>query len=88
MIDFLKNLDRRWIFLLMLLSVAIPILFQTQFEETPSKLSIAVFAQLEKLEEGDKILLAFDFDPGSEGELGPMATAFVRHCWRTQLNYM
>lgn len=85
MIDFLKNLDRRWIFLLMLLSVAIPILLQTQFEETPSKLSIDVFAQLEKLEEGDKILLSFDFDPGSEGELGPMATAFVRHCCEKKL---
>jgi len=69
----------------MLLSVAIPILLQTQFEETPSKLSIAVFDQLEKLEEGDKILLSFDFDPGSEGELGPMATAFVRHCCEKKL---
>ena len=79
MLDFLKNLDKRWIFLLMLLSVAIPILLQTQFPETPSGLAEAVFEEIESLQEGDIILLAFDFDPASEGELGPIATAFVRH---------
>jgi hypothetical protein len=26
------------------------------------------------------VLLAYDFDPASEGELGPMATAFAYHC--------
>ncbi len=31
------------------------------------------------------MLLAFDFDPASEGELGPMATAFVRHCCEKKL---
>ena len=79
MYDFLKNLDRRWIFLLMGLAVAIPILAQAQFPEKPSGLAVAVFDEVEKLNEGDRILFAFDFDPGSEGELGPMATAFVRH---------
>jgi hypothetical protein len=29
--------------------------------------------------------LAFDFDPATEGELGPMATAFVRHCCEKKL---
>ncbi len=80
MYEFLKNLDRRWIFLLMGLAVGLPILLQVQFPETSTDLADAVFNEIEKLEEGDKVLLAFDFDPASEGELGPMATAFVRHC--------
>lgn len=80
MYDILKNLDRRWIFLLMLLSVAVPILFQLEFPEQPTGLSQSTFDEIERLEEGSKVLLAFDFDPASEGELGPMATAFVRHC--------
>ncbi len=85
MYEFLKNLDRRWIFLLMLLAVAIPILMQAQFPEKPTGLAVAVFDELDTLNEGDRVLLSFDFDPASEGELGPMATAFVRHCCEKKL---
>ncbi|MFQ5733139.1 MAG: hypothetical protein ACE5KM_14450 [Planctomycetaceae bacterium] len=87
MYEFLNKLDRRWIFLLMLLSVAIPILFELQFPETPTLLSQATFDAVEEVPEDGKIMLAFDFDPASEGELGPMATAFTRHCcerWKEQ----
>src|SRR5262245_42810426 len=72
-----KKLDRRWIFLAMGLAVAIPILGQLTFPETPTGLARSVFDEIEKLREGDPVLMAFDFDPASEGELGPMATAFV-----------
>lgn len=79
----LESLDRRWIFLLMLWAVLVPIYYigltgQT-FPEVPGGLAIATFDEIEKLQEGDPILLSFDFDPASEGELGPMATAFVKH---------
>lgn len=80
MIKFLKNLDRRWIFLCMMLAVAIPILFQKTFPEVPTQLVQDVFDEVEKLPEGSNVMLAFDYDPASEGELDPMATAFVRHC--------
>ena len=80
MFEFFKNIDRRWIFLLMFLSVAVPILLQTTFPEKASAMAQAVFDEVDKLPEGSKILLPFDFDPASEGELGPMATAFTYHC--------
>jgi hypothetical protein len=79
MLEILKNIDRRWIFLMMFLAVALPILVQASFPEKATGLAEAVFEEIEALEEGDKLMLAFDFDPASEGELGPMATAFVRH---------
>ncbi len=85
MYEFLKNLDRRWVFLLMGLAVGLPILLELQFPETPTELAEDVFLEIESLEEGDKVMLAFDFDPASEGELGPMATAFVRHCCEKKL---
>jgi hypothetical protein len=76
-------LDRRWIFLLMFWSVLLPIYYigvtGHTFPEVPSALARATFDEIERLNEGDPILLAFDYDPGSEGELGPMATAFVKH---------
>lgn len=85
MYHFLQNIDRRWIFLLMLLAVAIPILFQLQFPETPSLLAQSTFDEIERLEAGDRVLLAWDYDPASEGELGPMATSFARHCCEKRL---
>jgi hypothetical protein len=89
MYEFLKNLDKRWVFLLMFLSVAVPIYVIGKtgktFPEVPTVLSIAVFDAIEALDEGDPVLLSFDFDPASEGELGPMATAFVRHCAEKKL---
>ena len=72
MYEFLKNLHRRWIFMLVFLCVAIPILLQAQFPEKATGLAEAVFDEVDKLEEGAPVLLAFDFDPASEGELGPM----------------
>lgn len=79
-IDRLARLDRRWVFLMMLAAVAIPILIKLQFPETPSQQSQAVFDEIELLPEGAPVLLAFDYDPASEGELSPMATSFVLHC--------
>ena len=80
MLDTLQNLDRRWVFLMMGLAVALPILLQLEFPETPSVLAQAVFDEIETLQPGDRVLLAWDYDPAGEGELGPMATAFARHC--------
>lgn len=85
MYTWLKNLDRRWTFLLMFLAVALPILFQLHFPETTTPLSRAVFDEIEKLKPGDKVLISFDYDPGSEAELGPMATAFVHQCCEKKL---
>ena len=85
MYELLANLDRRWIFLLMGLSVGIPVLLELKFPEKPTQLAQNVFDEIDKLTPGDKVMLAFDFDPSSEGELGPMATAFVRHCCEKRL---
>ena len=84
MLKALEHLDRRWIFLLMGLAVAVPILVigvtGKTFPETPTPLAQSVFDAVNDLPSGSKILLSFDYDPASEGELGPMATSLVRHC--------
>lgn len=80
MLDLFRHLDRRWVFLAMLLAVGIPILAQKTFPEYPTPLVQATFDKLENLPEGSNVLIAFDYDPGSEGELAPMATSFLRHC--------
>ena len=76
----LNNLDRRWIFLAMFLAVAIPILARLVFPEVVSKQAKMVFDAIDELPNGSNILLSYDFDPASQGELLPMAQAFTRHC--------
>jgi hypothetical protein len=85
MYAWLQHLDRRWIFLSMFLAVALPILSQLHVPVTTTDLSQAVFDQIENLKPGDKILISFDYDPGSEAELGPMATSFVHQCCEKKL---
>ena len=80
MSEFFRNLDRRWIFLVMGLSIAIPMLMGVVFPEEPSQEVLDVFNAVEDLEDGSNILMAYDYDPASKGELEPMAAAFVRHC--------
>jgi hypothetical protein len=85
MYDFLRTLDRRWIFLLVLLAISVPILLGLKFPETPTEQVRNAFEEVERLKPGSRVLLSFDYDPASEGELGPMATAFVRHCCQKRL---
>ena len=80
MLRFLQHLDRRWIFLLMFLAVAIPVLTGVTFPEKPSEMSNRVFDAIQDLPNGSVVLMAFDFDPASKGELQPMASALTRHC--------
>lgn len=89
MIEFFAKLDKRWIFLLMFISVSVPIYIIGKtgktFPEVPTILAEETFKAVEELNEGDPVLLSFDFDPASEGELGPMATAFTRHVCEKKL---
>lgn len=79
MYEMFRDIDRRWIFLLMLLAVVVPILMGVRFPEKPSPMVYDVFSTLDDLPEGSNVLMAFDYDPASKGELQPMAAAFTRH---------
>src|SRR5687767_8277186 len=76
----LAQFDRRWTFLLMGLAVAVPLLFGLRFPEKPSPTVEDVFAAIDELPRGSRILMAYDYDPASQGELHPMAAGFTRHC--------
>ncbi len=73
------NIDRRWIFLLMLLAVGIPVLTKATFPEKPTANVKAVFNHIETLKPGSRVLVSMDYDPASAAELNPMAVSFLRH---------
>lgn len=83
-LDRLNRIDRRWIFLAMSLCVAGPIIWVgvtgKTFPEAPTAQSKGAFDVIQNLPPKSKVLISFDFDPASAGELQPMATAFINHC--------
>jgi hypothetical protein len=51
-----------------------------RFPEYPGAMAKATFEAVERVPEGSPVLLSFDYDPASAGELQPMASALVHHC--------
>lgn len=76
----IRDIDRRLIFLVMGIAVVIPLLLTIQFPEYPTPMVRSTFDIVETLPEGSRVLMSFDYDPASEPELQPMATAWLRHC--------
>jgi hypothetical protein len=79
MLRLLTTLDRRWIFLAMLITVTVPVLVQKTFPVLPEKAVRDAFAVIEALPEGSPVLVPLDYDPASQAEINPMAVATVRH---------
>lgn len=84
----LANVDRRFIYLLVGLGAMLPLLvaFELPVRATPPVR--AVYDTLEEISQKrgrGTVLVSFDYDPGSEAELQPMARAILRHCFRLNL---
>jgi hypothetical protein len=79
MLNLLRHMDRRWVFLAMLLAVGTPVYLQTIYPERLTPPVEDAFSAIEALPPDSTVLVAMDFDPGSQAELMPMAVALVRH---------
>ena len=77
----LGQLDRRFIFLLIGLSVLIP-LIKPGWINIPIKTtsnSEIVFKELNNLKEGDKVLVSFEYGASTKPEIHPMSVAVLQH---------
>ena len=80
-ISILGSLDRRIIFLLIGLSVLIP-LIKPNWLSLPIKIdqnTEIVFDTVSDLKEGDKVLLSFAYGASTKPEIHPMAVALLKH---------
>jgi len=78
---FLK-LDRRIIYSLVALAVALPLLWPLKLPIRVTPEVESVFNTIEKLPPGSNIMMSADFDPASQPELYPMMKAVMRHIAR------
>lgn len=75
-----RDVDRRIIFLFVLISVTSAVIFNIEFKEKATLIVKKVFDKIENMPSGSKVLISFDYDPAMKPEVHPMANSFVRHC--------
>lgn len=80
--ELLLNIDRRIIFIFVALGVIIPSLTTFQLPIKPTTYVRAVYDTIEDVaEKKGTILISFDYGPGSDAEIQPMALAILRQCF-------
>ena len=77
----LLTLDRRWIYLLVAVSLITPIVLPIGLPVTTTGSTRAAFEYVESLQPGDVVWLSYDYGPSSAPENDPMAEGFLRQCF-------
>jgi hypothetical protein len=83
----LLAIDRRIIFLVILLALSIPIFLHMKIDIGVTKEVRTFYNAIEALPAGSCILVSFDYDPGSEPELQPMAETGFRHLIKNHIKF-
>ncbi|MBN1902986.1 hypothetical protein JW926_16805 [Candidatus Sumerlaeota bacterium] len=81
----LLKIDRRIIYALLAIAIIIPILHPLNLPVQITDEARGVYNEIEKLPPGSKVILTFDYEPGSRPEVDPMALAVMRHCLNRKL---
>ena len=81
-----QNMDRRWIFLGMALSIIFPLLYPISFPFKIDERVQAIYDRIEELEPGDTVYISADFDPASRPELEPFYRANLHHLFAKDVN--
>ena len=79
------QIDRRILFVLMFIGVAVPLLVGLDLPITPSKQVRAAYDQIEQLDAGQVVLVSFSYGASTAPEMQPMARAVLRHAFRREL---
>ncbi|MBU1700835.1 MAG: hypothetical protein KJ970_09810 [Candidatus Eisenbacteria bacterium] len=81
----LGRLDRRIIFFLIFLAVALPLLLNLVLPVHTSPIVDRLFDKIESLPPGSKVLLSLDYGPATAPENQPMAESMARHALERDL---
>jgi len=81
----LLNLDRRFVYLVVFVGITLALLIDFKLPVSATANVKAVYDDIESLEPESTIMISFDFGPSTYTELGPMAKAILRHCFRKDL---
>lgn len=80
-VQWLANIDRRILFVLIAAAVIVPLLVPLGMPVKVTPQAEAIYDEVEALPSGSVVLVAFDYDPAAAPEVHPMGLAFLRHCF-------
>jgi hypothetical protein len=72
-------MDRRYLYLVVLLVVIIPLIRPLGIPLSVSSTTMTFVNIVEKVDAGDKVLFAFDYSIGGEADVGPQAQVVMAH---------
>ncbi len=84
----LVNIDRRYIFLLVAIAVALPMFFPMGMAIDVTAPVRQLYDLIESLPEGSVVLISIDYDPSGVPELQPATLSILRHCFKRNLKVM
>ena len=73
----LSRVDRRWIFLIIGLSVLLPLFFPLGLPIRPTDTTQRVYDAFESLEPNSKVLLSCEYGPSTKPEIHPMVICLL-----------
>lgn len=74
--------ERRIIYSVLLLAVALPLIFPIGWTTEVSDYTRIVYELVETTPEDKVVIVSFDYDPSTMTELQPMAEAMIEHAWK------
>ena len=86
--DVLASIDRRYIFILVALTVIIPLLKPIGMPIFVTDEVKSVYDYIEKIPPGSAIIVAMDYDPAALAELYPMTIAVLRHAYSRKIKVL
>jgi hypothetical protein len=86
--DKMMSLDRRWVFLFLILVCVVAYIMPFQIPILVEPEVRSIFQFIDTLPEGSIVFVPLDYDPGSMAELHPMTYAIVEQCWRKNLKVL
>ncbi len=78
-------MSRQLIFVLIALSVAIPLVIKLGLPNEVTSEVMQVYDEISRLDSGSVVLISFDHEASSLPEVKPMAQAILRHCFERKL---
>lgn len=75
------TIERRIIFTVLLIAVALPLIFPIGWTTGISSYTEMVYDLMEETPDGSVMILSFDYDPSTITELQPMAEAMIEHAF-------
>jgi len=73
------TVDRRWIFLIIGLSVLLPLFFPLGLPIRANNATEKVYNAVNSLDENSKVIVSFEYGPSTKPEIHPMAIGLLKH---------